>query len=134
MLLILLIFASLWYIAFAVRMILRERKNGSSFEIGGFHSLAKFLISGGVPVLVTATMSYLFLIVGGCIRCWRHMLPTNRLAQSTRSPTSRARDRCRLSKLQNSLAPSSTAAATCKISKLRVRIDDVCALLKPTER
>lgn len=65
MLLPLLISATLSYVAFAVSVIVRERRSGDSHETDAPYPAMKFVLTGGVPLVVTATMTYLFLIVGG---------------------------------------------------------------------
>ena len=65
MLLPLLILASLCYLVFAVTSVMRQRSSGEPIADDSLHPVAKFLFAGGVPILVTATMIYLFLIAGG---------------------------------------------------------------------
>ena len=65
MLLPLLILASICYLVFAATSVMRQRSSGESIADDSLHPVAKFLFAGSVPILVTATMIYLFLIVGG---------------------------------------------------------------------
>ena len=66
MLLPLLILATLGYAAFAIVTSRSEVRCGSeSRSPESLHPAAKFVFAGGVPVTVAATMTYLFLIVGG---------------------------------------------------------------------
>lgn len=66
MLLPLLILATLAYAAFAIVMSRREVHRGSeSRSSDSLHPAVKFVFAGCVPVTVAATMTYLFLIVGG---------------------------------------------------------------------
>jgi hypothetical protein len=65
MLLPLLILACLGYFVFAVSVIVSERRGGDFRELGTLHPAIKFVFAGGVPLAVAATMTYLFLIVGG---------------------------------------------------------------------
>lgn len=65
MLLPLLNLACLGYIAFAILSLVRDRRSGGAREIHAFHPAVRFVVSGGLPVAVAVTMTYLFLIVGG---------------------------------------------------------------------
>ncbi|TLD68539.1 hypothetical protein FEM03_22300 [Phragmitibacter flavus] len=65
MLLPLLILASLGYVAFAISVIVRERRCRGFRETDEPHPAMKFVFAGGVPLVITSTMTYLFLIVGG---------------------------------------------------------------------
>ena len=44
---------------------MRHKATAASAEGDAIHPAVKSLIAGGIPVLVAATMTYLFLIVGG---------------------------------------------------------------------
>jgi hypothetical protein len=59
------ILTSLGYVVFAGIAIFRELRDRESQSDNALHPCAKFVFSGGVPVVVAATMAYLFLIVGG---------------------------------------------------------------------
>jgi hypothetical protein len=66
MLLPLLILATFGYTAFAVQVCRREVRRGAATRSpDSLHPAAKFVFAGGIPVTVAATMTYLFLIVGG---------------------------------------------------------------------
>ena len=65
MLLPLLILATLGYVGFAIASSVRELRVRESRSPDAPHPAAKFVFAGGVPVAVAATMTYLFLIVGG---------------------------------------------------------------------
>ena len=63
MLLPILLLACLAYLGFAIHATLKNRKRPQ--KEGAIHPGVKFFFGGGIPVAVTATMTYLFLIVGG---------------------------------------------------------------------
>ena len=66
MLLPLLILATFCYVTFAFVASRREVRQGAgSRSPESLHPAVKFIFAGGVPVTVAATMTYLFLIVGG---------------------------------------------------------------------
>jgi hypothetical protein len=65
MLLPFLILASFGYVAFAVSIIVRTRRGGDSHEAIAPSPELKFIFAGGVPLVVSATMTYLFLVEGG---------------------------------------------------------------------
>lgn len=66
MLLPLLILATFGYVAFAIAASRREMRRSAESRIpDSLHPAAKFIFAGGVPLVVAATMTYLFLIVGG---------------------------------------------------------------------
>jgi hypothetical protein len=65
MLLPLLNFAIIAYVGFAIASITRERCARESRSPDSLLLAAKFVLAGGVPVVVAATMTYLFLILGG---------------------------------------------------------------------
>ena len=65
MLLPLLILASIGYLVYTATSVMRHKATAASAEDGAIHPAIKSLIAGGIPVLVAATMTYLFLIVGG---------------------------------------------------------------------
>ena len=65
MLLPLLILACVTYILYAVVTAVRERRSRKSGEERSPLPISRFVAGGCVPVAVTATMTYLFLIVGG---------------------------------------------------------------------
>lgn len=65
MLLPLLILATLGYVGYAITSIVRELRFRESRSPDALHPAAKFVFAGGVPATVAATMTYLFLIVGG---------------------------------------------------------------------
>jgi hypothetical protein len=65
MLLPLLILASLGYVAFAVSVVLREKRGDDVREADSAHPLMKFVLASGAPLVTTVTMAYLFLIAGG---------------------------------------------------------------------
>ncbi len=60
-----LILACLAYILYAIVTISRVTKSQKSNPTDSMHPAIKCLFCGGVPILVTATMTYLFLVVGG---------------------------------------------------------------------
>lgn len=60
-----LILACLAYILYAIAIISQETKSQKSNPADSMHPAIKCLFCGGVPILVTATMTYLFLIIGG---------------------------------------------------------------------
>ncbi len=64
MLLPILILACLGFLIFAGAVIAREA-NGSEGGKGAIDPAARFLLGGGVPLLVTGVMIYLFIIQGG---------------------------------------------------------------------
>jgi hypothetical protein len=65
MLLPILILASLAYLVFAIANIVEETRRGAWKEASHFHPAGRYLFGGGVPLGVAATMTYLFLVVGG---------------------------------------------------------------------
>jgi hypothetical protein len=65
MLLPLLILATIAYVGFAIALSVRELRAHESKSPDTLHPAAKFVFAGGAPVVVAATMTYLFLIVGG---------------------------------------------------------------------
>jgi Ca2+/Na+ antiporter len=63
MLLPILLLACLTYLGFAIYEILKTKKRPEKADT--IHPGMKFFLGGGIPVAVTATMTYLFLIAGG---------------------------------------------------------------------
>ena len=65
MLLPLLIIVCVAYVVYSLVSIFQELRLKRSSNSYAFHSSVKFIFAGGVPILVTLTMVYLFIIVGG---------------------------------------------------------------------
>lgn len=63
--LLLLVLACIGYLFYVAASILRQKAAAASAEDDALRSALKSIIAGGVPVVVAATMTYLFLIVGG---------------------------------------------------------------------
>ena len=57
--------ACLGYIALAIASVVRNKRSGIQREDDSLHPSVKFIFARGVPITVAATMTYLFLIVGG---------------------------------------------------------------------
>jgi hypothetical protein len=65
MLLPLLVLSCVFYIAYAVYSIMRAKARGESMDSTTYKLIVKFLSAGAVPIAVAATMTFLFLIIGG---------------------------------------------------------------------
>ena len=65
MLLPLLILASIAYIIYVLSAVAKESRENVSRVHDAPHPTLKFLFAGGAPIVVSVTMTYLFMIVGG---------------------------------------------------------------------